>query len=86
MRPRRSPRPCLIMVLLLALGSTAGAPAHATSMVADLSEHLIAITTAFVGTDVVLFGTSDGSGDIVVTVRGPRQNVVVRRKAEIAGI
>lgn len=76
----------LIMVLLLALGSTAGKTAHARSLVADLSEHLIAITTAFVGTNVVLFGTSDGSGDIVVTVRGPRQNVVVRRKAPIAGI
>ena len=47
---------------------------------ADLSEHLIAITTAFVGTDVVLFGTSDGGADIVVTVVGPRENQIVRRK------
>jgi uncharacterized protein (TIGR02186 family) len=86
MRPRRSVRRRLAVVVLLALGSTAGTSAHARSLVADLSEHLIAITTAFVGTNVVLFGTSDGSGDIVVTVRGPRQNVVVRRKAEIAGI
>jgi uncharacterized protein (TIGR02186 family) len=56
------------------------------ALVADLSEHLIAITTAFVGTTVVLFGTSDGEHDIAVTIHGPRQDQVVRRKARIAGI
>lgn len=71
--------------MLLAATLTAGT-ARAEALVADLSDHLIAISTAFVGTDVVLFGTSDGSGDIVVTVQGPRQNLVVRRKSEIAGI
>jgi uncharacterized protein (TIGR02186 family) len=54
--------------------------------VADLSEHLIAITTAFVGADVVLFGTSDGGADIVITVVGPREDQIVRRKDRIAGI
>jgi uncharacterized protein (TIGR02186 family) len=62
------------------------ASARAQSLVADLSEHLIAITTAFVGTDVVLFGTSDGSADIVVTVVGPREDQIVRRKGQLVGI
>ena len=35
---------------------------------------------------MVLFGTSDGDGDIVVTVLGPREDQIVRRKGRIAGI
>jgi uncharacterized protein (TIGR02186 family) len=76
---------CLARATLVAIG-IAAAPAHADGLVADLSEHLIAITTAFVGTDVVLFGTSDGGADIVITVVGPRENEIVRRKGQIAGI
>jgi uncharacterized protein (TIGR02186 family) len=63
-----------------------GSEPRAQALVADLSHHLIAITTAFVGTNVVLFGTAEGGGDIVVTVHGPREDQVVRRKARVAGI
>ncbi|MGH6943015.1 MAG: TIGR02186 family protein [Geminicoccaceae bacterium] len=59
---------------------------RADQLVADLSAHLIAITTAFVGTKVVLFGTSDGTGHVVVTVEGPSQDTVVRRKGRIGPI
>ena len=55
-------------------------------LVADLSDHLVAITTGFTGTDVVLFGAIDGPGDVAVTVQGPQGDVVVRRKDRIAGI
>ena len=76
-----------LTILALLLGALrADSDARANALVADLSQHLIAITTAFVGTNVVLFGTSDGDGDIVVTVHGPRENQVVRRKAQVAGI
>jgi uncharacterized protein (TIGR02186 family) len=78
-------RGCLALATLLGMALSAP-PTRAEGLVADLSEHLIAITTAFVGTDVVLFGTSDGGADIVVTVVGPRENQVVRRKDRIAGI
>ncbi len=71
---------------LVALALAAAAPARGEALVADLSAHLIAITTAFVGTNVVLFGTSDGGADIVATVVGPRENEIVRRKDRIAGI
>jgi uncharacterized protein (TIGR02186 family) len=76
---------CLGLATLLAMALSA-APARAEGLVADLSEHLIAITTAFVGADVVLFGTSDGGADIVITVVGPREDQIVRRKDRIAGI
>lgn len=49
-------------------------------LVADLSSHLVAITTGFSGTDVLLFGATDGPGDIAVVVRGPTEEEVIRRK------
>src|SRR3546814_898463 len=67
----------------LALSMSSAARAQ---LVADLSEHLIAITTGFIGTDVLLFGAIDGPGDVVVVVRGPQRTEIVRRKARIAGI
>jgi uncharacterized protein (TIGR02186 family) len=76
----------LTLILLLIIGLRTDSDARADTLVADLSQRLIAITTAFVGTDVVLFGTSDPDHDIVVTVLGPRTSQIVRRKAQVAGI
>jgi uncharacterized protein (TIGR02186 family) len=53
---------------------------------ADLSSDLIAITTGFTGTNLVLFGATDGPGDIIIVVRGPKQDIVVRRKSHVAGM
>jgi uncharacterized protein (TIGR02186 family) len=61
-------------------------PAAGQALVADLSEHLVAITTGFTGTDVLLFGATEGEGDVVVVVRGPPTDTVVRRQARVAGI
>ena len=61
-------------------------PAHAEALVADLTSHLIAITTGFTGASVVLFGSTDGPGDVAVVVRGPDREMTVRRKSRIAGI
>jgi uncharacterized protein (TIGR02186 family) len=72
--------------VLLVTGCMAPVGAHADELVADLSQHLIAITTAFVGTEVVLFGTAEAGVDLVATVHGPRQDQIVRRKARTAGI
>lgn len=58
----------------------------AAPLIADLSQHLIKITTGFSGTDVLLFGATDGPGDVIVVVRGPREPLVVRRKVRVAGI
>jgi uncharacterized protein (TIGR02186 family) len=82
---RRGLAPALSVVLIVA-ALHAEADAADNELVADLSQRLIAITTAFVGTDVVLFGTSDGDHDIVVTVQGPRTSQNVRRKSQVAGI
>jgi uncharacterized protein (TIGR02186 family) len=76
----------LLLCLALATALPPGDTPRAETLVADLSHHLIAITTAFVGTTVVLFGVADKSGNIAVTVQGPNEEVVVRRKSRVAGI
>jgi len=71
---------------LMALILFWAAPARAEALVADLTNHLIAITTGFTGASVVLFGAIDGPGDVAVVVRGPDREITVRRKSRIAGI
>ena len=60
--------------------------AERTPLVADLSDHLVAITTGFAGTDVLLFGATEEEGDVVVVVRGPSQPVTMHRKSRVLGI
>jgi uncharacterized protein (TIGR02186 family) len=76
----------LLLCLALATALPPGDAPRAQGLVADLSHHLIAITTAFVGTTVVLFGVADQGGNIAVTVQGPQEDLVVRRKSRVAGI
>jgi uncharacterized protein (TIGR02186 family) len=75
---------CLALAFMGA--ATLAVPARAEPLVADLTSHLVAITTGFTGTDVVLFGATDGPGDVIVVVRGPERDIVVRRKSRVAGI
>src|SRR5438309_6822393 len=72
----------LLVLWLLGWGSAA----RAEGLVADLTSHLIAITTGFTGASVVLFGATDGPGDVIVAVRGPEREMTVRRKSRVAGI
>ncbi|MBI36243.1 MAG: hypothetical protein CL568_01490 [Alphaproteobacteria bacterium] len=57
-----------------------------SALVADLSEDLIAITTRFTGTEVLLFGATNGIGDIIVVVRAPNSEVTVRQKGRVGGV
>lgn len=77
-------------VLLLALF---GAPAAAQDLTIALSTEEVRITSNFTGTELTLFGVvaddpdppEDGY-DIAITLRGPSQNVAVRRKDRVAGV
>jgi uncharacterized protein (TIGR02186 family) len=71
---------------MLALTLPWTVPARAEALAADLTSHLIAITTGFTGASVVLFGATDGPGDVAVVVFGPDRDMAVRRKSRIAGI
>ncbi|MDF1750203.1 MAG: TIGR02186 family protein [Alphaproteobacteria bacterium] len=79
---RRSWSRCLFgLLLFLPMSLSADEP-----LVADLDNHLVAITAGFTGEELLLFGTMQGDGDIVVVVHGPKQDIVARRKDRVAGI
>jgi uncharacterized protein (TIGR02186 family) len=77
----------------IALGWTTHGQAQ-SSLVTDISSHLISVTSDFTGTELLLFGAiqiadeeeGPNRGDVLVVVRGPEKNVIVRRKARVAGI
>lgn len=75
----------LLFAALIALAAVRPALAQAP-LIADLDDHLIAITTGFAGADVLLFGTTDGPGDVIVVVKGPVADVEVLRKERVGGI
>jgi uncharacterized protein (TIGR02186 family) len=83
---------CALVTMLMACGLE---PAAAERLVVSLSNHRVAITSSFVGEDLVLFGTIEpdagktalrSSYNLVVTVTGPRQTLRTRRKARVLGI
>jgi uncharacterized protein (TIGR02186 family) len=72
---------------VISAGVVLAAAAPCGALEADLSHHLIAITTAFSGTDVLLFGAiEEPETDVAVIVRGPLEDQVVRRKSRIGPI
>src|SRR5947199_4177662 len=79
-------RPSRLALALFAALVCAGGPARGDGVVADLSSHLIAITTGFTGASVVLFGATEGRGDIIAVVRGPEREAKGWRKGKVAGI
>ena len=88
---RRLIRP---LVVLAALAASA-MPAAGERLVASISNHRVMVTSNFTGDELVLFGGIErdaatvprrGGYDIVVTVIGPRQNLVTFRKDRVLGI
>jgi uncharacterized protein (TIGR02186 family) len=78
-------RVALMFGLILSL-TAVPTRAQDVPLVADLSSHLVAITTGFAGTDVLLFGATNGPGDIAVVVRGPAKDEVVRSKGRFGPV
>ena len=85
----------LAVIAALALTLCAVRPAAAERLVVSLSNHRIAVTSNFVGENLVLFGTVEPDAgktglraayDVVVTVAGPPQSLRTRRKGRVAGI
>lgn len=75
----------LFSLLLIGLGMLPGL-AQAKPLVADLSQHVIAIDSGFTGTEILFFGARNDSGDVVVVIRGPEADFTVRRKERVGGI
>lgn len=77
---------CLAAAALVLAGALAAVPGRTQSLVADLSDYVIAITVGFTGSRVLLYGATEGEGEVVIVVRGPRSDATVRRKDRVAGI
>lgn len=60
--------------------------AEAKLLVADVSQHRIAIDSRFKGTSLLIFGARGDAGDIIVVVRGPAADFTLRKKERHAGI
>jgi uncharacterized protein (TIGR02186 family) len=70
-------------------------PAAAERLITSLSEHRVMVTSSFTGSQVALFGGIErdsgslplgGSYDIVITVTGPRQDLITYRRDRVLGI
>jgi uncharacterized protein (TIGR02186 family) len=86
-------RLALAGVVVFALGASPAAAAE--KLVSSLSSHVVKITPSFTGTELVLFGIVErdtespprrNGYDIVATVKGPPETLVVRRKERVVGI
>jgi uncharacterized protein (TIGR02186 family) len=89
--PRALPAALLGTLLGTLLAASAAAPAMGQTLLAELSQREVAVTTGFSGAELLVFGTAAGAaaepgGDVIVTLRGPNAPVVVRRKVRIAGL
>lgn len=72
--------------LLTMLAIVVALPAQAREIFADLSVRAVDIDHKFVGLDILMFGVRNDNGRVVIVVRGPKQDVVVRKKSRVLGI
>lgn len=85
-----------ITVVGLMLGAAiAGSPARAERLIVSVSNHRVTVTPNYSGEELVLFGSVEKDAntpaarnnyDLVVTVSGPRADMVTRRKERRFGI
>ncbi|MCZ7641936.1 MAG: TIGR02186 family protein [Pseudorhodoplanes sp.] len=87
-------RPHTLLAVIAALAGGA-IPASAERLISSLSTHQVLVGSNFAGTELVLFGSIErdaatvprrGGYDIVVSVTGPHETMVVRRKNRVFGI
>ncbi|WJR79005.1 TIGR02186 family protein [Bradyrhizobium sp. NP1] len=85
----------LIASLVLIGIACAGEPARAERLIVSVSNHRVTVTPNYSGEELVLFGSVEKDGatpadrttyDLVVTVMGPRADMVTRRKERRFGI
>jgi uncharacterized protein (TIGR02186 family) len=85
----------IVTLLACAIFALVVRPASAERLITSLSSHQVLVSSSFTGIELVLFGSIEPdkqpvarkSGyNIIVTVSGPRETMVVRRKDRILGI
>jgi uncharacterized protein (TIGR02186 family) len=90
-----TPRLQLILATLVLGAALANSPARAEKLIVSVSNHRVTVTPNYSGEELVLFGSVEKdpatppfrtSYDLVVTVSGPRADMVTRRKERKFGI
>ncbi|HUO94580.1 MAG TPA: TIGR02186 family protein [Rhizomicrobium sp.] len=84
----------MMRALAVALALLAGcSAAFAQDLVSGLSQDQVEINSSYAGTSIVVFGAIEGEDptpsspkDVVVVIRGPDADMIVRRKTRIAGV
>ncbi len=83
-----------LLALALLTACTAATPARAERLIVSVSNHRVTVTPNYSGEELVLFGSVERDAttpasrnyDLVVTVAGPRTDMVTRRKERRFGI
>ena len=70
----------LIMLFLLATH------AYGNALIIDSSTSEVKVSSSFIGTDVMVFGTANDKDDIIVVITGPTETAIVRKKSRVSGI
>lgn len=88
-------RLALIIASLVLTAALAASPARAERLIVSVSNHRVTVTPNYSGEELVLFGSVERDAntpanrtgyDLVVTVAGPRADMVTRRKERKFGI
>src|SRR3954468_3913180 len=88
-------RTSLTLAALLLGATLAASPARAERLIVSVSNHRVTVTPNYSGEELVLFGSVEKDAstpstrnnyDLVVTVAGPRADMVTRRKERKFGI
>ncbi len=84
----------IMLVLLLPAFAYAAEDTVPEEIIADLSQNKVSINTNFDGSNILVFGAikretpvpSDAPLGLIITISGPSEKIVVRRKSRVAGI
>ena len=88
-------RVSLTLTMLIVGAALAATPAEAERLIVSVSNHRVTVTPNYSGEELVLFGSVEKDAstppgrnnyDLVVTVSGPRADMVTRRKERTFGI
>ena len=62
------------------------ASASDNKMTAEISTDLVQINTGFDGVNLLLFGTANGTNNIIIVIKGPLETNIIRKKTRVASI
>ena len=60
--------------------------AYGAALIIDSSTSEVQVSSSFIGTDVMVFGTANDKDDIIVVITGPTETAIVRKKGRVSGI